>query len=67
MTQNKMIHNGSIVIDNERIKEIRVSTARIMRINDRKGSVTIGKDAEINLVDSRFSLLKTFCRRVLVA
>jgi N-acetylglucosamine-6-phosphate deacetylase len=47
------------------VKMASASTARMMRIDDRKGSITVGKDADINLVDSRFNVVKTFCRGVL--
>ena len=48
------------------VKMASTSTARMMRIDDRKGSISVGKDADINFVDSRFNIVKTFCRGVVV-
>ena len=48
------------------IKMASISTARMMRIDDRKGSIAVGKDADINLVDSQFNVVKTFCKGVAV-
>ncbi|MBR5019026.1 MAG: N-acetylglucosamine-6-phosphate deacetylase [Bacteroidales bacterium] len=36
--------------------------ARLMGIYDRKGSIAVGKDADINLVDARFNVVRTFCK-----
>ena len=36
--------------------------ARLMGIDNRKGSIAVGKDADINLVDDRFNIVKTFCK-----
>jgi N-acetylglucosamine-6-phosphate deacetylase len=38
------------------------TTARMMGIFDRKGSLDVGKDADINLVDDAFNVVCTFCR-----
>ena len=40
------------------------TTAKMMGIDDCKGSISIGKDADINLVDNRFNVKKTFCKGV---
>jgi len=39
-----------------------ITTAQMMGIDDRKGSISIGKDADVNLVDSRFNVIRTFCK-----
>ena len=36
--------------------------ARLLGIYDRKGSIAVGKDADINLVDARFNIVRTFCK-----
>jgi N-acetylglucosamine-6-phosphate deacetylase len=38
------------------------TTARMMGIYDRKGSLAAGKDADINLVDRALNVVRTFCR-----
>ena len=38
--------------------------ARMLGIFDRKGSIAVGKDADINLVDARFNVVKTFCKGI---
>jgi len=44
------------------VKMASASTANMMKIFDRKGSIAVGKDADINLVDSSFNIVKTFFR-----
>ncbi|MDR2232577.1 MAG: N-acetylglucosamine-6-phosphate deacetylase [Tannerella sp.] len=44
------------------VKMASTSTARMMNIYDRKGSIAVGKDADINLVDSNFNIVRTFFR-----
>ncbi|MCL1821722.1 MAG: N-acetylglucosamine-6-phosphate deacetylase [Prolixibacteraceae bacterium] len=44
------------------VKMASITTARMMRIDHRKGSIAIGKDADINLVDNQFNVIKTFCK-----
>ena len=46
----------------EVVKMASATTAKMMKIDDRKGSIAVGKDADINLVDDRFCVVKTFCR-----
>ncbi len=36
--------------------------AKLLGIYDRKGSIAVGKDADINLVDARFNVIRTFCK-----
>ena len=48
------------------VKMASANTAKMMRIDDRKGSISVGKDADINLVDNRFNIKMTFCKGVLV-
>ena len=48
------------------VKMTSATTAKMMGIDDRKGSILVGKDADINLVDDRFNVIKTFCKGVIV-
>ena len=46
---------------------IRMSSAtpaKLMGLYDRKGSITVGKDADINLVDARLNIVNTFCKGI---
>ena len=46
---------------------IRMSSAtpaRLMGIYDRKGSIDEGKDADVNLVDGAFNVVRTFCKGI---
>lgn len=36
--------------------------AKMMHIDNRKGSIAVGKDADINLLDSKYNIIRTFCR-----
>ncbi|MDR0843871.1 MAG: amidohydrolase family protein, partial [Tannerella sp.] len=47
------------------IKMASGTTAKMMGVFDRKGSIAVGKDADINLTDSQFNVLKTFCKGAL--
>jgi N-acetylglucosamine-6-phosphate deacetylase len=47
------------------VKMASASTANMMRIFDRKGSITVGKNADINLVDSQFNVKMTWCKGVM--
>lgn len=38
------------------------NVAKMMRIDDRKGSIAVGKDADINLLDGDYKVIRTFCR-----
>ena len=38
------------------------SAANLLGLYDRKGSIKEGKDADINIVDSSFNILRTFCK-----
>ena len=42
------------------------TTAKMMGIDDCKGSISIGKDADINLVDNQFNVIKTFCKGAMI-
>jgi N-acetylglucosamine-6-phosphate deacetylase len=44
------------------VKMASTSTAKMMNISDRKGSIAVGKDADVNLVDADFQVVKTFFR-----
>jgi N-acetylglucosamine-6-phosphate deacetylase len=47
------------------VKMASASTAKMMKLDDRKGSIAIGKDADINLVDDKFNVMQTFCKGIL--
>ena len=36
--------------------------AKLLGIYDRKGSIAVGKDADINLVDANFNVVRTICK-----
>lgn len=38
------------------------NVAKLMRIDDRKGSIAVGKDADINLLDADYRVVRTFCK-----
>ena len=38
------------------------NVAKLMRIDNRKGSIAVGKDADINLLDGDYRVVRTFCR-----
>lgn len=42
------------------------TTARMMGIDEQTGSIVVGKDADINLVNNDFQVVQTFCKGVLV-
>lgn len=42
------------------VKMASTTTAKMMGIDDRKGSIAIGKEADINLVDAQFNVVNTF-------
>jgi N-acetylglucosamine-6-phosphate deacetylase len=44
------------------IKMASGTTANMMGVFDRKGSITVGKEADINLIDRQFNVIKTFCK-----
>ena len=44
------------------IRMASTTPARLMGISDRKGSIAVGKDADINLVDANFNVIRTFCK-----
>lgn len=46
------------------IRMASTTPARLMGISDRKGSIAVGKDADINLVDARFNVIRTFCKGI---
>ena len=38
--------------------------AKLVGIYDRKGSIAVGKDADINLLDARLNIVKTYCKGI---
>ncbi len=46
------------------IKMASTNPAKMMRVDDRKGSIAVGKDADINLLDKDFRVVQTFCKGV---
>ena len=43
-----------------------VNPAKQIRVFDRKGSLTEGKDADILLIDKNYHIQLTFCRGIIV-
>ncbi|WP_042143087.1 N-acetylglucosamine-6-phosphate deacetylase [Paucisalibacillus sp. EB02] len=46
------------------IKMASINPAKQLKVFDRKGSIAVGKDADILLVDDEFMIKETFCRGV---
>ncbi|MDR0348372.1 MAG: N-acetylglucosamine-6-phosphate deacetylase [Tannerella sp.] len=46
------------------VKMASTTTAEMMGIAHRKGSIAVGKDADINLVDDQFKVIKTFFKGI---
>ena len=44
------------------VKMASATPAKLMGCFDRKGSIAVGKDADINIVDDGFNVLQTICR-----
>ena len=44
------------------VKLASANPARMMGIDQRKGDIALGKDADVNLLDTEFRVVKTFCR-----
>jgi len=44
------------------VKMSSANAAKLLGIYDRKGSIAVGKDADINIVDSGFNILQTLCK-----
>ena len=40
------------------------NVAKMMRIDDRKGAIAVGKDADVNLLDGDYKVVRTFCKGV---
>lgn len=57
----KAITNCSI---SEIIEMASYNPAKIHKIDDRKGSIEIGKDADLLIVDADLNLLETYCRGI---
>ena len=59
----KLILNVKIPLLNV-FKMASTNIAKMMRIDERKGSIAVGKDADINLLDSGYNVTRTFCKGV---
>jgi N-acetylglucosamine-6-phosphate deacetylase len=46
----------------EAVQTVTENPARILRINDRKGSICIGKDADLTLFDENFNIYRTYVK-----
>ena len=56
-----LIFNTGLPVEDV-VKMSSATPARLMGIYGRKGSIAVGKDADINLVDAKFNIVKTFCK-----
>jgi N-acetylglucosamine-6-phosphate deacetylase len=65
ITLNKALKN---FIDNtgvsltDAVKTITENPARLLKVNDRKGSIGIGKDADLTLFDGNFNIYRTYVK-----
>lgn len=46
------------------IKMASTNPAKMMKVNDRKGSIAVGMDADLNLLDNSYKVVQTFCKGV---
>ena len=46
------------------VKMTSINTAKMMGIDAHKGSISVGKYADINLVDDQFNVINTFCKGI---
>ena len=60
MVRHLVVHTGLPVEDVLRMAA--ATPARLLGLYDRKGSIAEGKDADINLVDAGFNIVRTFCK-----
>ena len=60
MVRHLIFHTGLPAEDVVRMSS--ATPARLLGIDDRKGSIAVGKDADINLVDDKFNIVRTFCK-----
>ena len=49
------------------VKMTSINTAKMMGIDAHKGSISVGKYADINLVDDQFNVINTFCKGLVVS
>lgn len=65
LTVNKALKNfinNTGVSLNEAVRTVTENPARVLRINDRKGSIAVGKDADFTVFDGSFNIYGTFVR-----
>lgn len=65
LTLNKALKNFIIntgVSLNEAVRTVAENPARVLGISDRKGSIAIGKDADLTLFDNDFKIYGTFVK-----
>ena len=60
MVRHLIFHTGLPVEDVVRMSS--ATPAKLLGLYGRKGSIAVGKDADINLVDARFNIVRTFCK-----
>jgi N-acetylglucosamine-6-phosphate deacetylase len=54
--------NNTGVSLNEAVRAVTENPARLLRISDRKGSISIGKDADLTLFDENFNIYRTYVK-----
>ena len=65
LTLNKALKNfinNTGVSLNEAVSTVTVNPAKILKISDRKGSISIGKDADLTLFDENFNIYSTYVK-----
>jgi N-acetylglucosamine-6-phosphate deacetylase len=65
LTLNKALKNfinSTGVSLNEAVRAVTENPARLLKISDRKGSISIGKDADLTLFDENFNIYSTYVR-----
>jgi len=60
MVRHLIFNTGLPVEDVVRMSS--ATAARLLGLYDRKGSIAVGKDADVNLVDTGFNIIRTFCK-----
>ena len=47
---------------NYAINSCTINPARCLGIDDRKGSIMVGKDADVVVLDTDYSVIQTYCK-----
>ena len=45
----------------EALKAVTLNPAQVLRIDDRKGSLQVGKDADLVVLEDNYDVLQTYC------